>query len=112
MANEVENAIKSAATSAAQYVKDAVVLVVETRYVEIGGQGVDFTKAAPAARTVIKLDGDCETVLPVRQGAAGVLEIDTGLFELHQQNVNTAIEYRARILNSLLGAVTSIAPRT
>jgi hypothetical protein len=33
------------------------------------------------------------------------LEVDAALFELHQQNVNTAIEYRARILNSLLSTL-------
>jgi hypothetical protein len=29
------------------------------------------------------------------------------LFELHQQNVATAIDYRARILNALLSTVMS-----
>lgn len=110
MANEIENALKSAATSAAQYVKDAAELVVETRIVEIGKAAADFSKAEPAARTVIKLDGDCETVLPMRPGPTGAMEVDTGLFELHQKNVDKAIEYRSRILDSLLEALTSIVP--
>lgn len=107
MANEIESAIKNAAASAAQYVRDAAVMVVETRFVEIGGDTTDFSAARPGARTVIKLDGDCETVVPMRPTQAGPLEVDSGLFALHQQNVNTAIEYRARILNAVLGAVVA-----
>ncbi len=38
----------------------------------------------------------------MRAAEAGGLEVDLSLFNLHQENVNTAIEYRARILNSLL----------
>lgn len=106
MAKEIETALKNAATAVAQYVKDAATMQVETRYVILETNGAaNFEQAAPIARTVIKLDGDSETVVPMRRNEAGALEVDTGLFELHQQNVNTAIEYRARILNSLLGTL-------
>jgi phage-related minor tail protein len=106
MAKEIENALKNAATAVAQYVKDAATMQVETRYVILEANGsANFEQAAPIARTVIKLDGDSETVVPMRRNEAGVLEVDTGLFEMHQQNVNTAIEYRARILNSLLSTL-------
>jgi len=110
MANEMETALKNIAASVAQYVKDASVMAVETRYVEVGeGGSADFDKAKPAARTTIKLDGDSETVLPMRKNEAGVAVVDSELFELHQQNVNTAIQYRASILNALLG---TLAPRS
>ena len=103
MANELETAIKNAATAVAQYVKDASEMAVETRYVDISGEGTkDFDQARPVARTVVRLDGDSETVVPVRSNEAGVLEVDEGLFELHRQNVATTIEYRSRILNALL----------
>jgi hypothetical protein len=106
MANELENAIKSAASAVAQYVKDAAVLTVETKFIEAGkGTFDDFGKALPLARTVIRLDGDCETIAPLRKTEAGAMEVDSGLLELHQVNVNTAIEYRARILNSLLATI-------
>ena len=108
MANEFENALKNAASSVAKYVEDAATMMVETRYVEIGGDGTpDLDTAKPVARTVVRLDGDSETVIPVREGAAGALQVDTTLFELHQENVTTAIEYRARILNALLGTLVS-----
>ncbi len=108
MASEWETALKNAAGKVAQYVNDVATLTVETRLVEIGAAGsVDFDKAAPAARTIIKLDGDSEAAIPMRKNDAGVLEMDTVLFDLHQQNVNTAIEYRARMLSALLEAIRS-----
>ena len=108
MANELDTALKNIATTLAQYVKDASMMQVETRYVEISeGSAVDFDKALPAARTIIKLDGDSETVLPMRKNEAGVAVVDSELYDLHQQNVTTAIEYRARILDALLSSISS-----
>jgi hypothetical protein len=103
MANELNSAIKSAATNIARYIDDAATLTVETKFVEAGGQGfADFSSALPIARTIIRLGGDSELVAPVRKTAAGAFEIDEALLELHQINVETAIEYRARILGALL----------
>ncbi|MGD9092397.1 MAG: hypothetical protein PVF74_06095 [Anaerolineales bacterium] len=108
MANEFENALKTIATSVAKYVDDAATMMVETRYVEIGtDENPNFDGASSVAQTIIRLDGDSETVVPMRQGTGGALEVDTSLFELHQENVTTAIEYRARILNALLGTLQS-----
>lgn len=108
MPNEYEIALRNAASSVAKYVQDAASMLVETKYVEVGDTGdVDFDSAKPVARTDIKLDGDSEAVLPMRRSDAGALEVDITLFELHQQNVATAIDYRARILNALLGTLVS-----
>ncbi len=106
MANEVEDAVKKAATSVADYVKNVAVLTVDTKFVEVGQTSfANFDQAAPAARTVIRLDGDCEVVAPMRKNAAGVLEVDADLFQLHQANVQTAIDYRARLLDALLSVI-------
>jgi len=105
MASELENAIKSAAEKVAQYISDAATLTVETRFVEIGADGVNFDAAKPIARSIIKLDGDSSTVIPMRKGTKGQTEVDTALYEIHQNNVNTAIEYRAKILNAVLGTL-------
>lgn len=108
MPNEYEIALRNAASSVAKYVQDAASMKVETKYVEIGeGGDIDFSSAKPVASTEIKLDGDSEAVLPMRTNEAGTLEVDITLFELHQQNVATAIDYRARILNALLGTLLS-----
>ena len=108
MPNEFEIALKNTAASIAQYVQDAATLQVESRYVDVGGSETpSFDKARPVARTIVRLDGDSETIIPMRKGSAGALEVDATLFELHQQNVTTAIDYRARILNALLSALPS-----
>jgi hypothetical protein len=106
MPNEFETALKTTAAKLASYVEDAATLQVETRYMDIGGDGMPaFDQARPVARSIVRLDGDSETVVPMRKGSAGALEVDSALFELHQQNVATAIDYRAKILNALLSAV-------
>lgn len=106
MASELETALKNAATVVGQYVKDVATMTVETKYVDVGPDGaVDFNQARPVARTIIKLDGDSESVVPVRRNEAGASEVDSALFELHQQNVTTTIEYRARMLNALLSTL-------
>jgi hypothetical protein len=103
MVSELETALKNAATSVAQYVKDVATMTVETKFVEVGPDNViDFGQAHPVARTIIKLDGDSESIVPMRRNEAGASEIDAGLFDLHQQNVTTTIEYRARMLTALL----------
>ena len=108
MATELENSIKNAAEKVAKYVADVATMTVETKYVEIGtGGDVDFSQARPAARTVIKLDGDSETIIPVRKPEMGEPEADTTLFDLHQSNVTTAIDYRASMLDALLGTLKS-----
>lgn len=57
------------------------------------------------ARTIVKLDSGSETIFPMRKNKEGVLEVDLGLFEIHQQHVATAIDYRARLLNALVSPI-------
>ena len=103
MATELENSIRNAAAKIAQYVEDVTTMTVQTAYVQIGaGSDVDFSHAKPVARTIIKLDGDSEVIVPMRQTEAGGFEVDAGLLDLHERHVTAAIEYRARILNTLL----------
>jgi hypothetical protein len=110
MADGLENALRTAADKIAQYVKDIAEMKVETLYVQIGADGSgDFNQARPVAQTIISLDGDSRVVIPLRQPEAGRFEVDAALLDLHQSNVTTAIEYRARILNALLGALQSLS---
>lgn len=106
---DIQTMLKETVEEVKGYVADAATLTVETRWVGIeAGATPNFDTAKPVARTIIKLDGDCAAIVPVRQGSTGNLEIDAELFELHQQSVNTAIEYRARMLNIMLGALKSL----
>jgi hypothetical protein len=108
MANDFTSSLRNAAASVAKYVEDAAEMEVITKYVEIDSDAeADFETAKPVARTLIKLDSDSETVFPMRAGQGDALEVDLPLFELHQQNVSTAIDYRARILSALLSTVMS-----
>jgi hypothetical protein len=101
MANEMENALKAVAAKIGAYVDDVATLSVETKYLQVGAASTPQT----VAKTVIKLDGDSETTVPLQASSAGQLEVDTALFDIHQRNVNTAIEYRARMLAALLEAL-------
>ncbi len=96
---ELKQALKDAADTIAKYVQDAATMTVESRYVEMG---TDFEMSKPAARTIVKLDGDSETVLPMKKGADGGLVVDTVFHELHQANVQAAIAYRTEMLERLL----------
>ena len=103
MPTELENSIRNAAAKIAEYVDDVTTMTVQTAYVQVGSGGeVDFSHARPVARTTIKMDGDSEVIIPMRQTQTGGFEVDAGLLDLHQRHVTTAIEYRARILNALL----------
>ncbi len=104
MANELENSIKKAAVKIAQYVEDVAKLTVETKYVEVGSeQATDYSQARPIANTMIAIDGDSHTVVPMQRTKEGGLEIDNALYEVHQDNVATAIAYRTEMMESLLG---------
>lgn len=102
MANELMNALKTAAEKIADYVGKAATLTVETEYVELDSGATDFSAAKPVASTIIKLDGDCKTVVPMRRTESGALQTDESLYDLHQRNVATAIDYRAKMMNAML----------
>jgi hypothetical protein len=105
MANELNNALKSAADKIAKYVDEVSTMTVETRFVDIDAGTVDFDQARPVARTVVRLDGDSSTIVPMRKNADGVMAVDADLFELHERNVATAIDYRSQIMDALLQAI-------
>jgi hypothetical protein len=108
MAGEIEAALRTAATTIAEYVKDAATMTVITEFVSVGATGeLDFTTAKPIAKTVLSLDGDTQVILPMRETEAGSgrLEVDAALMDLHERNVAAATEYRARILNALVQAL-------
>lgn len=95
---EVKEALRAAADTISKYVRDMAELRVETLTVEAGSG----KEPVLAARTVIKLDGDNSTAVPTTKGATGKLEVDTALYDLHMQNVRAAIDYRAKLVGSML----------
>jgi len=111
MANELTSALKSVAAKIADYVDKAATLTVETGYLEIGDTTTSFETARPVASTVIKLDGDSKTIIPMQRSEAGVLQADGTLYELHQRNVATAIDYRARMMDAMLQSLREVVNR-
>lgn len=107
--NDFENSIKNALKTLADKMADASGLEVTTKYVEIGNAGADFSQALPVAQTKIALDGDYEATIPMRKNPAGQLEIDNDLFDRHQENVTTAMEYRAHLLETLANVIQALA---
>jgi len=107
MANEMNTALKAAADKIASYIGNMATLTVETRFVDVGDGPADFAAAQPAACTVIRMDGDCSAVLPMRRNTAGVLEVDVVLFELHERNVTAAVDYRDKMMTALLSTIKS-----
>jgi len=101
---EIKEALKNVSDQLAKYVNDAATMTVETSYVEMGAK---VENATLAARTVIKLDGDSSSILPMKKAADGSLVVDTTIYDMHQQNVQAASSYRAAILESLLGVLRS-----
>jgi hypothetical protein len=103
MASELEVSLKKAAAKIAQYVEDIATLTVETWYVEVAAENTaNNGKTKSAAKTVIKLDGDNDTLVPMRKSPTGELEVDTTLFNIHQENVTSAINYRTNMMDALL----------
>lgn len=106
MATDYMTSLKNAAASVAKYIDDAATMEVVTKFVEIDSNATpDFDAGKPVARTIIKLDADSETTIPMRKGSSGALEVDNALFEIHQANVATAIEYRASLLDAMLAPI-------
>jgi hypothetical protein len=95
---EIKEALKNVANEVAKYVKDAAVLTVQTKTVELGSNA----EATLAAESIIRLDGDSTTTLPVSTNDFGKSEVDSVIYELHMQNVQAAIDYRSKIIQSVI----------
>lgn len=104
MASNLDDSIREAAAQVRKYVEDAAVMQVRTFYVLTGaGALAELDQERPGAFTEVKLDGDCRVVVPMRKGRDDSMELDEALFTIHERNVQAATEYRARVLNALIG---------
>lgn len=110
MTNGDQLTMRTAMANIAKFVQDVGTLSVQTGYVTVGettmhgsnrtSEELTFNTALPVAATIIRFDGDCREIIPMRV-VDGQPEIDTALLELHERSVARAIEYRARILAAL-----------
>ena len=95
---EIKEALKNVANEVAKYVKDAAELKVQTKTIQIGSNA----EASLAAESIIRLDGDSTTTLPTSTNDFGKSEVDSVIYEIHMQNVQAAIDYRSKIIQSVI----------
>lgn len=104
MASNLDDSIREAAAKVRQYIEDAAVMQVSTYYVLTGTEEIAKLEGErPGAFTEVKLDGDTRIVVPMRKGRDGTMELDEALFTVHERNVQSATDYRARVLGALIG---------
>jgi len=107
MPSELETNIRVASEKLAKALADASDITVETRYVEIESKGSESLENSKlVARTVIQLDGDNTSIIPMYR-TEGRLELNESLLDIHLRNVSTAIEYRTNTLEALLSLLPS-----
>lgn len=103
MPSELENNIRAAAEKLAKALADASDVTVETKYVELDPQNPEkIDKPFLVAKTVIQLDGDQETIVPLRRSETGSLILDEALLDLHLKNVTATTEYRKSSIEALI----------
>lgn len=103
MATDLESHIRIALEKLAKALADAGDVTVETRYKPIDPQNPDSLDSSfLAARTVIKLDGDQDMIVPVTVTETGAIIFEESLLDMHLRNVQSAIEYRRSALNTLV----------
>ncbi len=115
MNEEFKQTLTKVVNALGEAVKDAATLTVETWYVTIDGEEsaatgtaakVDFeSRRRPMARTEIRWDSDCISVIPLRKGAGDQLEVVQDMLDTHNRNVDTARKYRSDVMNTFLGLV-------
>ncbi len=112
MSEDFQEILRDTAEKIRELVGNAATMNVETWYIEMGvdqvaiddqGKAQFRQNAHPAAMTEVRFDGDSIAILPMRRGEDDRLMVDRQVKEMHDHNVKTATDYRAGILNSLVG---------
>lgn len=105
MPSELEANVRAALEKLAKALADASELEVKTYYKILDPDPAkknDTTDPNLAAQTKIELDGDQTAIVPVTRTPTGTLVLHDALLDFHLRNVQSAITYRAGILNALL----------
>ncbi len=112
MSEDFQEILRDTAEKIRELVANAATMNVETWYIEMGvdqvaiddqGKAQFRQNAHPAAMTEVRFDGDSIAILPMRRGEDDRLMVERQVKEMHDHNVKTATDYRAGILNSLVG---------
>jgi hypothetical protein len=117
MSEDFQEILRDTAEKIKELVANAATMNVETWYVEMGvdevpidaqGKAQFRQNAHPLAMTEVRFDGDSVSILPMRRGEDDRLMVDRQVKDLHDHNVKTATDYRAGILDSLVGLLKDV----
>lgn len=101
------DAIKEALNNLSLALQDISTLTVTTAAYDIDKQDSDVNKSRKVAETVIKLDGDTDIAIPVKQTATN-LAIQADLYNEHKLAVEQAKQARAQLLSGALQVLTEL----
>jgi hypothetical protein len=95
-----KQSIQNAITKLLAALEDASKLTVETRILPVGLPEAEDEnyKGSLVARTVMEIDGDTFVGVPVTDIKKG--DVQKELLELHNQNLDRAVQYRGELLKS------------
>lgn len=72
-------------------------------------QVFDVQETGISAKTVIQIDGDIIVKIPVRDGEGNEIEIDERMLQLHEENVQMAMENWKTIITTLVSVVKDLS---
>lgn len=71
-------------------------------------QVFDIQETGISAKTVIQIDGDIIVKIPVKDGEGNQIEIDERMLQLHEENVQMAMENWKTIITTLVSVVKDL----
>lgn len=95
--SDLVTALRQAGEELARQISDVSAVQVKTFYTIVG----ENTTPELLASTEIQLDGDTETIVPLRR-EGNVLVRDLELLELHHVSVENAVTYREKLVNQIM----------
>jgi len=108
---DLQQALRQASAALAEQISDLTSLKVRTLWVKVSEDGAFKEEdARPVAATTIELDGDTTMIIPMRD-ENGVLVRDDALLEVHLGSVKSAMEYRQKLIETIIDTVRQARER-
>ncbi len=102
--SDVHASIKSAINNLLKAIQDAAQLDVKTHLLFVDKAEDDPEQGKKVAQTELLLDGDANVWVPV-ETTSGEVALKQELYEIHNQNVEKAIQRRSELLDAAKGLV-------
>lgn len=82
---------------------------IKTKHNSDGKAYLDIEETSISAKTIIQLDGDIITRIPVTSEEDEPLQIDERMLQLHEKNVELAIKNWQTVINTLVVMIKSFS---